>query len=62
MTQMEPFGFVLRYRKSCGVVFFSLAFFLAVMFENKTTVWPSCARKSLLLLPRELEDKAYVAS
>lgn len=27
-----------------------------MIFENKTAVWPFSARKSLLLLPRELED------
>lgn len=28
-----------------------------MIFENKTAVWPFSARKSLLLLPRDLEDK-----
>lgn len=58
MTHMEPFCFVLGYRVSHrGFFSFSFfSFFLEVTFENETTVWPFIARKSLLLLPKELEE------
>lgn len=54
MTHMEPFCFVLGNRVFHRGFSYPL-FFLEVIFVNKTAVWPFSARKSLLLLPRELE-------